>query len=338
MSQNQLIATIISVFSTIIFALLFDEWKQGVIAGLSIASICAIIELRILLESNTKKIDAAIKNSSGQILDILRNNQLEILESEQDLSASIVDLVNNHSDRLAELIKLNNQYFHEDELFTMLERIVEARKLAIKRTDNTLAFHKIIYNAIDQIERELINGFRVETGEDEWERSKQLKEIVSGAKLYVYALTFDSNEYLNDFWAKVFAKEYVETNLEAARRGVKVERIFIVDSKIISGDKLSAEEQVTRERLIEISKSLSASNNQSKVYWVSKQSLPDELKQTNTSFLVSDDLNASESNGMDRNKIISSYVVYRKPDIVDNLKKRFFSLRAYAKEITPDEI
>lgn len=307
--KNQIIAALIGVIGTIIFPFIFKDLKQGIIAGLVTTLICLIFELRILLESIG-----------------------------QEKSTKIFDLVNNNSEKLAELIKVNNEFFYEDELFEILNKIVETRKLAISKANNTLAFKRIIFSAIEQIEKELINGFSIETGDDEWKRNNLLIEIINTAKSYIYALTFDDNQYFKDFWEyRVFTKEYIETNIEAAKRGVRIERIFIVDQKIISGNNLSPNEQSKREHLLKISEDLTTSNSLCKVYWVSKESLPDDMKQSNTSFLVSDDSNASESNGICKGNRIVSYVVYRKPEVVEHLTKRFFSLKNYSKQIKPGQ-
>ena len=295
------LSTVSSIATTVIFAFVFKSLQQGIIASLIVIAILLIVELRSVLE-------------------------IDRLDSRSNLLHA--------TDKIVTLLRVHNDYFHDVGMFEMLNTIVKLREVAQKRHHDLFRFDRIISYAIERAEQEIGQVFKITTGDDELDRSIRIKDAIIHSEKYVYALTYDENNYLNRFWAGNFGREYIESNLQASKRGVEIQRIFIVDKKIIDGKNLSSEESHKRERLINLSKALEKAKPRCRIFWVSKEDIPDKLKCTNTSFLVCDDYIGSESNGCSEGANVIGYVSYGdRLHVVNPLKDRFERLRRYTENI-----
>lgn len=296
-SQFSVVSFTIAILITILSEIIFDDLKSGILAGFVVVGVGATIELKEVIESHKLASDDAIE-------------------------------------RVVTLLNLHNDYFNEVHLFEMLNMIVSIRRLAGNKRLDLQRFDRIIANALDKAKAEIGSAFRLHTGDDELERIIRLKDAVTYAEDYVYALTYDDNDYLNKFWTGVFGQEYIDSNLEASERGVDVKRVFVVDQKIIDNENLDLESSRKRQRLLAVSTALKNCKS-CKVYWVGKERLPDTLKESNTSFLICDDHIGSESNGAFNSRQVAGYVSYGdKRNVIEPLKDRFERLRRYAEEMS----
>ncbi|NEO84788.1 MAG: hypothetical protein F6J87_11120 [Spirulina sp. SIO3F2] len=332
--KRKLVILLCSVLIAIGVLFLDDEKKLSLVTSLGVMAIFAILNLNLLVSEESKEI---IHKTNQKI-----NKQSIFLDKKvNESSDSVVTSINNHSDRLAVLMEIHNQLLsekevhQEEDLLKVFLKIVEVRKLLSKRVQSFQNLNRSILETLRRFETEVVSGLVVTDG-DEYERSRRLHEIVGSSDSHVYAVTFDNDEYLADFWSKVFAKEYIEANLDAVKRHGKVERIFIFNSKLIKDDDLGINEKISRNRLLRISKSLVQGG--CKVYWIYKHDLTKELRENTTSFLVSDGTNSSESAGQCNGRNIRAYVHYDNQNVARALEERFLLLRQCSNEISIGEI
>ena len=79
----------------------------------------------------------------------------------------------------------------------------------------------------------------------EMDRMDRLKEIVSNARHYVYALTYDFENYINEFWDQQESKKYFTVNSE---QHSIIKRIFILNDEIF--DSPPNNESLARKRIV----------------------------------------------------------------------------------------
>lgn len=287
-----------SIIITFLVDIIFQDLRQSIVVGLIVLILSTLFEFRLAVEASNK---------------------------------GAATTLNQATDRLVSLLKIHNSYFSDNSLLTILEDIVSLRQVAGKQVHDLVRFEKIITNALEEAKRELGNDYRIDTKDNELDRIARLKTTVDKADKYIYAVTYDVDDYLNKFWSKIFKDGYVKSNIDAVQRGTSVERIFIVEKKIIENKGLSSEEQQKHDNLLTLVKSLK--RGRCKVFISAIEDLPESLKQTNTSFLVCDDYVGSESNGVTLGKLTSGYVSYgNSKKVVDLLKDRFSKLKQYSRE------
>jgi hypothetical protein len=317
-----ILSLFLSITVTFLSEAIFDDLKSGVLIGLLTLLVTSAFEIKESIRLHSNEIQASANSNRDEVIEAVESHKYE--------SSSAAE-------KIVTLLRVHNEYFLEIGLFEMLNTIIDIRKIAQQRRHDLVRFNEIITSAIEKAKSEIGREFSINTKDDELNRIVRLNEIVSTSEQYIYAVTYDEDDYLNNFWNAVFGREYIDSNLDAISREVKVERIFVIDEKIINGENLSSRDQGTRKKLLTVSKALQPEEFQRdekcKVYWVSKESLPNALKEYSTSFLVSDDLICSESNGVYQGEEVSGYVSYGDRSRVVPLKERFERMRQYAEEI-----
>lgn len=286
--------------TTILISVYYPDYKLGIIASLIANALISMIEFR------------------------------STLSLEKDIGKTHIATA---VERILILLKMHNSYFSNEKMLFTFDTLLKLREVAELRPHDVERFDDIIIDSIDKIKKEIGQPFRKLTGDDELYRSIKLKQAIQYANNYVYALTYDANNYLNRFWAGNFGREYVETNLQVAGRGVIIERVFIVDENVFTGQNMTDEEKEKREKLVDMSNNLRKGMPNCRVYWASKQRIPDKLKFTDTSLLVCDDHVGSESNGTSNGKYVDGYVSYGDRETVELLKERFLRLRRYTDDM-----
>lgn len=285
--------TVITIF---LAEIVFDELRQAIIAGLLVGILAALFEVRLAI---------------------------------QDTGRSTIESTREYSERLVNYLDLRNVYTENDWLLKYLQGVIELKQVAEQQVHDLARFQSIISQALEDARREVGTPYSEPTGDNEMRRIILLNEAVISSKEYVWAVSFDAYGYMERFWnADVFSKEYNASNIEAAKRGVKIERIFVVEKKAgAAGDK-----EKWKKLLNHIRVQKRGSRNIT-VYVASIEDLPGSLKESNTSFLVSDDRVGSESSGMSNGTEIDGYVSYGDKAVIDTLKQRFNDLRAYARKV-----
>ncbi|MEM8720380.1 MAG: hypothetical protein AAGE84_13930 [Cyanobacteria bacterium P01_G01_bin.39] len=304
--------SIVSLFLTLLFSIVFRNfWLQGLVVGLILTTAFLVIDLKITANKNKLYLKSIIHEKRGTIKSHIDESNYKIFR----------------------FLRIEIEYFHNKELFDIFNKIISLYKEAQFYNYNLSTYCFIINHKINEVQKTFYNGVMAFTIDDEHKRASILEDIILKSSKYVYAVTFDENEYLDTFWSGLFPDKYVKSNLEKAKTGVPIERIFVVDERIINNNNLSNIEVNKRNNLIEICKKLNQETNCS-AYWIAKESLPEELLKTNTSFLVCDDINASESHGMKEGQKIDGYVYQGSKEdmfarIIRPLKNRFFQIKKH---------
>lgn len=285
--------TVLTVFAS---NLAFHDLRQAVIAGILVGILGALFEVRLAIE---------------------RNAETATLTSRQA------------TERLIKYLRIADAYSDNDWIIEILSSVLSLKPAAERNNHTRARCEAVLRAAIDQASRDVGSFFRVETGSNELERILRLREVVANARDYVWAVSFDVDDYLNRFCSQVFGSEYVRANVETATRGVVVKRIFVV-----SRDTLSGNSREKHEKLKAIVKSLrKAGGKNINSYVVALEDLPDALAGVTTSFLVCDDYVASESNGTAAGAAVTGYVSYGEfESAVRPLRKRFEQLQLHASE------
>lgn len=286
--------TLITIFLS---EIIFDEWRQAIIAGLLVGILTTLFEIRLAI------------HTTGE---------------------TTVNSTREYNERLYDYLDIRNVYSEDDWLLGMLKKIIELRQVSEQQRHDLRRFQGIIAQALDKARREVGTPYLVSTGDNELQRIILLNDAVIMSNNYIYAVSFDVNGYLERFWnAEVFSKQYNASNFEAARRGVNIERIFITEKRVVDG----ADREKHKRLMGHLRVQRRASRN-IRVYLAAIEDLPESMRDSNTSFLVSDDYVGSESNGISNGKKIQGYVSYSDLEgVVEPLKKRFENLKLYAKPI-----
>jgi len=277
--------------------IIFDEWRQAIIAGLLVGILATLFEIRVAIQS------------TGE---------------------TTVNSTKEYSERLLSYLNLRNVYSENDWLLGILQKIVELKQVSEQQLHDLTRFQGIITQALERARSEIGTPYRVTTGDNELQRIILLNEAVLMAKEYIYAVSFDAYGYLERFWsAEVFSKQYNASNIEAAKRGAQIERIFIVEKKVMDGS-----DKEKKKRLMSQLRLQRRASRNIHVYVAIIEDLPESLKGSNTSFIVSDDYVGSESNGISDGKPIQGYVSYSdREGVIEPLKQRFTNLKLYAKRV-----
>ncbi len=278
------------VIGTFVIERISHDWLQAGIAGVLISLVLAVIELRQALS---------------------------------DTAASSELLSKQSTERLIKHLRIADAYSHNDWFVEVLTAFLEIKQVAEQQSHDKERFKDTLTHALSRARSEIGTPVHVEIP-DEIDRIAKLKEILDGASKYVWAVTFDAHDYLNNFWSKLVVSEYVRTNVAIATRGVQVQRIFVVSQSTLSGG-----DRERNAKLREIVKALrSTANERLKTYVVSIDRLSAQQREWDTSFLVCDDYAASESDGIRHQKPVSAYISFGEYDaVIKPLRERFEGLR-----------
>lgn len=247
---------------------------------------------------------------------------------EKTINRESIDVLKAYQN-LCAILKVNPDLLRDETLNKKVEKIVKLWKA----TESRVYARKEIEERFDDL---LEKGAQVTHGflhlsfkkEKELDRMSKLKLIVENAGRYVYAVTLDEGEYLEDFYSGEFFDEYIEANNKKTSNGkVTIKRFFIVDREVIND-----QDQAKRNKLEQIIRRHKLQNSRLDVHIVCKDKLPKNLKDCHTSFLVCDDSVASESYSLHDEGKTDGYVVYYDKKRCIELNRRFKLL-----ESVPDE-
>jgi hypothetical protein len=126
----------------------------------------------------------------------------------------------------------------------------------------------------------------------EAERMKCLVNVVSNSRVYVRAATFDVDDYFMKFWnsSDPLFGAYLETNEKAVKRGVLINRCFVMNRDVLDG-----RNEKKRDRLVDILIKHRAFGPSCVVKVHCMDDLPADLEGAHRSFLICDDHFTSES-------------------------------------------
>ncbi len=280
------------IIATYVTELIFDDLKSAVIAGLVVSLYALLFELRLAIQSARED---------------MRN----------DVTLS--------SERLSAILAIQKDVYDNEWLRKTLGLIIELRKFSENQSHDLRRVEDIISEAIRRAREQIGTPHKIVTGRDELDRIYRLNNCLQEATRYVRAVTFDARDYLNEFWSAAFLNEYVESNAEAIKRGVIIERIFIVDQQVISDVN-----NPKHKKLKELLRRLKRCGNAMHLFTLAIQDIPEECSNSDNSFLVADDHVTSESSGKSDGVSIEGYVCYGDKDNVRPLLNRFEVLRSIA--------
>ncbi|MCP4369441.1 MAG: hypothetical protein GY797_15210 [Deltaproteobacteria bacterium] len=305
-------SVVIAVVTIIFTGVVFNDKQFALIAGCMVLMLAALYEIRNSINSKQTEVSGRITTSHNGILDSIKKSQKQLLK----------------------IIKIDNAYFNDDWLHEALDRIVEFReKSKIKGIHVQTITEQIFNENLEQIKNEIGDQWhKITKKEDEMKRMTFLKDTVSKAKGYVFAATYDVDNYIELFWgAKVFSDPYVDINIEAAKN-VDVQRIFVIEETMRSSEKYNMFKNLIQ----------SLNNQQNLTIYVTtfSQLSAGSIDKSNTSFMICDDCITSESSGMSNGKTIDGYYAgnqnikkHENISTIKELKERFEEIRLLSKKI-----
>lgn len=314
-----LISTVISVFY---YKSMFTEWNISVLASILQFITLSIVKILINIKQIPSSLDTSLKESARTIL---------------------------------ELTSIPFDFYQDKNLFQILKLLAEMRNLANIENYSLEEFDKKLYKEIRDMKLKIEDEY-IESFEAEQYRIIDLAKNIKNSKKYVYALTYDENNYLRTFWSDIVIDNYVSVNTTASDvNKVSIIRIFLQKDNIIKDiidpnfkqNQLSTDEKERKQKLIDVTINLLRECKNCEVYWLSEDYLDTNLlNKTNTSFLVCDEIYASESQvlcgkgshfGFELN--ISNSLGYKttRSDIIKKLTERFKILKVHSNKVTINE-
>jgi hypothetical protein len=254
--------------------------------------------------------------------------QHEVLNELSDLKSTSENASDLANQKFMALLQINKEFYLDKWLFDRLGKLCEIkRRTQGRRIHLRRDLEKAIDLAFDRCTATYTLTF---PRDQESARQIRLKMAVEDAVNYVYAVTYDADDYAEMFWAGEFQREYIRANAAASQRGVRVSRVFVVGEDIISGDDNNERKKILSKAIRDhIRRRIS-------VTVVSKNNLPPGWAGHTRSFLVCDDCVASESYTPSSNQSLDDhgYVSYNDLDNIDKLKVLFQNLQFTSDEHT----
>lgn len=174
------------------------------------------------------------------------------------------------SEKMQRMVKLLGE---ADQNIHLLHAFKEAIDLHMTNTAMALRTCKFSYN------------FPKET---ESHRQSRMKEIIERAQDYVYAVTFDGGEYIQELWLGELSDDYLSANISVQKREAELRRAFVLDEEVLKDS--------NSPKCVALKKAVNAHiKNNIKFFVVFKNNLPSQWNGHDTSFLVCDDYIVSES-------------------------------------------
>lgn len=234
-----------------------------------------------------------------------------------------VNTIKEHIDKITLMLKQRNQYVDDEWLSKIISDIVAIVDFSkstpadldrIKEDIDTAIAHAISKRGTYYIQENLFELNRID----------KLNRALEIAKGNVYAVTIDVNEYFDIFWGNI-NNHYSLTNIITAQRGVKIERIFVMEKYILNKGR-----EEKSKRFWSIVSDLKKGGENVKIFFVELEKLM-QHNLSSTSFYIGDNDITSES-GEGENNNGGYYSVHDEANR-KKLIERFKALRAISKEI-----
>lgn len=263
-SFNELWLSIVSTaVSSVLFNLMFKTWEKSLIAGL-------VIGLYAFMYS-------------------LYNSFSKEAEEANEKSQQALRISRELSERCVQLLKISNAFLYDEWLYCSINKVHDIHS-TVKKNKTHLQFVTGAIDAGISDAEVFMNGKKIDYSgwKEEGKRQRKLRTIVENSNYYVKAVTSYDPVYWENFWNKKdgFSESYRKTNIEAAKRGVFIERIFILPNSIINGEDKDGGRRI--EKIVEPMINKSENLN---IYFVSDDNLsPDLSHYKKYNFLICDNL------------------------------------------------
>lgn len=227
--------------------------------------------------------------------------------------------------RIVDVLKVQNEYFDDQWLYRTLDNIVDiVRFTKFNKHDLKETQDKINESLFDA--RANIGAPREKGNIPEWDRIGLLNEAMDNSERYVQAVTIDVRNYFIHFWENLNRDKYSIANLNAAKRKIKIQRIFVMDGSVLKKDKGDKTKSFW-----EIVTLLKKGEPYVETYVLDLKSFIEKFDFPDTSFFICDDVLASESGTKPDNS--GGYLAYNTKEKCIDLKRRFEILLENSKRI-----
>jgi hypothetical protein len=282
--RNELfVSFIFTIISSVGFYFLFKNWQLAMVAGLVLGLYSYVYGLYNLFSKENHEALKLSRDFLEKCLSLL----------------SIEDLYSNNwlQDTLNRMVAIEKSA-ERHQTFLNFARTEISR--GINEAEGVLRGKKIDYS-----------GWKKEAERQVW-----LKDIVVSSKTYIKAVTSYDPVYWDNFWnRRGFSDEYTSVNIAAAKRGVLIDRIFILPDIILNGTDENSCNQIRRI----VSPMLGQSSNL-RIYFVSADRMPQATSQYKTvNFLVADDLFVGFSEDFAKQTETNGYVSIACQDEVEKV-------------------
>lgn len=303
------------VLTTFVTEFISNDWLLAGMAGVLVSALFSIVELRYTVSEKAE--------SLARLAEKLADSTVNAIRSSAEANSV---LTQQSTDRIIKYFGLADAFAPKDWFADALTELIALKRSAEKKPFDRGRFQEMLKEMVVSTGRVIGRPVHIEIP-DEIVRIARLKEIVESSESYVYAVTYDARDYLRNFWSKLVVREYVQHNLALADRGVAIERIFVVTPETLTG--IDREKSEKLHEIIEAFVTANRPNIITRV--ISIEQLPESHKTWDTSFLISDDYAASESDGMKHGAQVRAYISFGDDEaVLKPLKDRFAGLRYYA--------
>ncbi|MDX1942612.1 MAG: hypothetical protein SFU99_18750 [Saprospiraceae bacterium] len=232
--------------------------------------------------------------------------------------------ISSHIKEIVGVLKIHNAFFDEKWLKSIFSEIVEIIQTTKNNPHDLQRVRGIVSKSIQESKEAIGSPFFIEE-KNELERMVHINRAMNNAQKYVSAVTVDVNDYFENFWQGA-NESYINENIAASKRGVFIERIFVMEEKFLKSN--SKENKAKKLRVI--INSLKRSGKNIKIYITSLEKIRQQSNLNNVSFFICDDVVASEA-GDDIEYF--GYFSHNKPEVVENLRDRFEAIKLLSREI-----
>ena len=282
------------------------------IIGTILTIVATIIGLFVLPELTWQNTGIAIL---GGLAVGIFTHTFQLIDHFQEHTKSTNETLDQNINRIVEILKVHNDYYNDTWLFKLLKDVVETIKFASTNPHQLEKvkdlFNKAIMESMIIVKNKYWND-DIEHGEVG--RIVLLNEATTNATKYIYAVSYDIDGYIDNFFHKV-NDQYVNANINAAKnRNVIIKRIFILDDQVHN-----MKNNPTNKKVKAIISNLKKGGSNIHNYILLKSNIQPELRNYKTSFYVCDDIIASES----ETENTKSYYSMNDIEIINKLKNRF---------------
>jgi hypothetical protein len=236
------------------------------------------------------------------------------------------DTIQVHIKKIVNVLRIQNEYFDDKWLFMVFDNVVDIVKFSKSNIHDLERVQGEIDNSLQKA-KELIGApFFIDNLErGEWSRIVYLNRAFENSQRIVQAVTMDERNYFDNFWQPLNSG-YSKLNVDAAKRGVTIQRIFVMDGIILKKGK----DEKTK-KFWDLILDLKKGGSNISIYFLDKRKLLEYKELGDTSFFLCDGVVASESGREENNN--GGYFSLNDKDRYANLKQKFEILLRMAEKI-----
>lgn len=223
----------------------------------------------------------------------------------------VVQVIETTNDKIVSIIKIDRQFYDDLTFLQHLKDLAHSKENISKMPEIVKKHMNGIMNESVTYIKDISEGAVVFV-KTEADRITKINEVMKDAEQRVLAVTYDVEDYLMRFWDTQDYDRYLELNQKIAEKA-KISRIFVVGDDVYT-------DKSKRELLKQIYDKLNNGNIATKII---NMKAANTVSEETSSFILIDDVIASESITKNGNLRGDRYVSFGNAEIVKQLTLRY---------------